>query len=111
MQGRQGEPVDVCCPTAAAVASKHTRLTSIPNGKASKLARASIIIRAALDQGGYEAMAVKGSVEVGRMAAHVAQQVAHPRPYRRLCVAEQLAQLWVGCSCGKGGVVVPVQSS
>ena len=88
---------------------KHDRLTSIPDGKASKLARAPVVIHAALDQRGYEAMAVQGSVEVGRVAAHVAQQVAHTRPHRRLSVAEQLAQLGVGGGCGQGGVVVPVQ--
>lgn len=56
-------------------------------------------------------MAVQGGVEVRRVAAHVAQQVADTCPHRRLCVIEQLAQLRVGGSCGQGGVVVPVQPS
>ena len=54
-------------------------------------------------------MAVQGSVEVCRVAAHVAQQVADTCPHCWLCMTQQLAQVRVGGSLGQGDVVVSMQ--
>ena len=54
-------------------------------------------------------MPVQGGVEVCRVAAHVAQQVADARPHCWLTVTKQLAQLGVGGRSGQRGVVIPVQ--
>jgi len=96
------------CPLAAS-APVSQLLTCIPNREASKLAGGKVLICTTLNQRSKQAVAVQGSVEVCRVAAHVAQQVADTCPHCWLCMTQQLAQLRVGGSLGQGDVVVSMQ--